>query len=299
MHYKRSLGLTFLVPLFFFASATACLKAKVTDQKVDVGGLELGYRCLGDGRPVVVIAPGGGDPGRSWLELLPRIAELTRVCVYSRAGLGASDPLPPDPRTVRNVVDELQALLVNAGIQGPYVLVGHSLGGLHVRSYAARFPDEVVGMVLVDTTHEKHFALMDALTPPAVKDFQDKRKKMKPHPPLEGISDFDAYLGADADLPRLGEIPLIVMGSTREPDLSKWRARMPKEIKELYELSREEIDNYRAGANALGEHLVRVQALLSAQGRYVEVQDAGHFIHNDRPDLVLEAILEVVEMARR
>lgn len=321
MHDKISIGLAFLALLFILVPATACFQEEETsyaappglvppgamrmpwsptDQKVDVGGLELGYRCLGEGGPTVVIETGHGDSGSSWRRLLPRIAELTRVCLYSRAGLGTSDPPRPGPRTVEHVVEELHALLTNIGIEGPYVLVGHSLGGIHARAYAARFPDEIVGMVLVDTTStisEKEAALMEALKPPLFKEFHAAWQQSQQS--AERISDRRAYIVAVGELPRLGEIPLVVMGSGKKFDLSGWRARMPENAREVYERNQEEIDSYIDSQRVAGSKRNRDQALLSTNGRYVEIEDAGHFIHRDQPDQVLEAIREVVEAARR
>jgi len=87
-----------------------------------------------------------------WKLVQPDIIAVTRVCVYDRAGLGRSDPIPR-PRTSQEVVDDLHGLLTNAGVAAPYVLVAHSFGGLNVRLYAGQYPREVAGMVLVDAVN--------------------------------------------------------------------------------------------------------------------------------------------------
>jgi pimeloyl-ACP methyl ester carboxylesterase len=91
-----------------------------------------------------------------WAQVQQQVAQTTRVCAYDRAGLGWSEP-GPEPRDARQVSGELQALLEGAGIEGPYVLVGHSYGGLYARMYAARYPDKVAGVALVDSSHPEQF----------------------------------------------------------------------------------------------------------------------------------------------
>jgi pimeloyl-ACP methyl ester carboxylesterase len=139
---------------------------------VDIGGRALYLECHGTGSPTVVLVAGSRSSARYWSDdllhpeaprrmVLPGVAEFTRVCAYDRPGTYAeingeiipsrSDAIP-QPRTVPEIADELHALLQAAGVRGPYVLAGHSLGGFIARFYAATYPDEVVGLVLVDAT---------------------------------------------------------------------------------------------------------------------------------------------------
>jgi pimeloyl-ACP methyl ester carboxylesterase len=118
---------------------------------VDVGGYRLHIHCVGEGGPTVILDalfPGGVS---NWAWIQPDIAKSTQVCSYDRAGLGWSDT-GPEPRDAVQQAEELHTLLVNAGVGGPYVLVGHSLGGLSVRMFADLYPDETAGMVLVEGT---------------------------------------------------------------------------------------------------------------------------------------------------
>ena len=119
---------------------------------VDIGGCRLHLYCTGEGSPTVILEAGGGNPWLSWCKVQPQVASFTRVCSYDRAGLGWSDP-SPRPRTAMVIAEELHALLHNAGIPGPFVLVGHSLGGMDARMFANRYPSEVAGLVLVDSSH--------------------------------------------------------------------------------------------------------------------------------------------------
>ncbi len=118
-------------------------------QMVDVGGFRLHLHCTGAGSPTVVIESGWGDMSASWGWVQPEVAKATRVCTYDRAGMGWSEA-SPQPRTAREFAKELHTLLANAHEPGPYVLVGHSLGGYTVRVYAHDYPGEVAGLVLID-----------------------------------------------------------------------------------------------------------------------------------------------------
>ena len=116
---------------------------------VDVGGYRLHINCTGVGSPTVVIEAGWGDSSASWGWVQPEVAKTTRVCTYDRAGMGWSE-VSPEPRTAREFAKELHTLLANADEQGPYILVGHSLGGYTMRVYAHDYAGEVAGLVLVD-----------------------------------------------------------------------------------------------------------------------------------------------------
>ena len=123
-------------------------------QLVDIGGFRLHLNCIGRGTPTVVMDAGGCAPSITWGLVPAEIAKFTRVCTYARAGLGWSDPNPRISRTSQQSVDELHLLLTKAGINPPYLLVGHSLGGVTMRLYASQYPEDVVGLVLVDSSHE-------------------------------------------------------------------------------------------------------------------------------------------------
>lgn len=135
-------------------------------QRIDIGigngkGHHLNLYCIGSGTPTVLFESGLADWGFSWSLVQAQIATLTRACVYDRAGLGYSDAAYR-ASTSSNMVDDLHHLLHAAHLAPPYLLVGHSLGGLNVRLYADRFRDEIAGMVLVDPTHEDGIRRIDA-----------------------------------------------------------------------------------------------------------------------------------------
>jgi pimeloyl-ACP methyl ester carboxylesterase len=131
-------------------------------QAVDIGGRTLNLYCSGEGTPTVIFEPGGNSPGYAWVLQQPKIAGFTRACWYDRAGVGWSDP-PPSPRTSGSVTSDLHQMLRRAGVLPPYVMVGDSVGGEYIRIYTARYPADVAGLVLVDSTvpdqHEPDFLL--------------------------------------------------------------------------------------------------------------------------------------------
>jgi pimeloyl-ACP methyl ester carboxylesterase len=118
-------------------------------QLVDAGGFRLNLYCMGSGSPAVVFDSGWGDWAPAWSKVQPQIAKWTRACSYDRAGAGFSDP-GPMPRTSVRIAGELRTALRNAGITGPYILVGSAYGGDNVRTFADLYMDEVAGLVLDD-----------------------------------------------------------------------------------------------------------------------------------------------------
>lgn len=122
-------------------------------QRVDIGGRQLWMHQSGTSTPAVVFAPGAGSIGLDFLLVHERVAEVATSVIYDRAGTGWSDDVEL-PRSADEVTDELRAVLRSTEVPGPYLLVGHSLGGAYVQRYAQRFPDGVAGMLLLDPAHE-------------------------------------------------------------------------------------------------------------------------------------------------
>jgi pimeloyl-ACP methyl ester carboxylesterase len=160
--WTRRVLLGLVIALVALAASGAIYQAVATaiDQRnypppgqlVDVGGYRLHIQCAGTGSPTVILDAAADMMSADWGWIQPAVAQRTRVCAYDRAGMGWSDP-GPLPRDAQHISAELHTLLTKAGLTGPYVLVGHSAGGLYVRMYAADYPDDVVGMVLVDPGH--------------------------------------------------------------------------------------------------------------------------------------------------
>src|ERR671920_821193 len=123
---------------------------------VDVGTHSLHINCVGQGSPTVILEAANFGMSAHWVRVQQQLAQTTRVCAYDRAGMGWSES-GPEPRDARQVSGELHTLLKGTGTERPYVLVGHSYGGLYARMYAARYPNQVSGVVLVDSSHPEQF----------------------------------------------------------------------------------------------------------------------------------------------
>jgi pimeloyl-ACP methyl ester carboxylesterase len=125
-------------------------------EMVDVGTHTLHINCLGEGGPTVILEAANLGMSAHWVRVQQQLAQTTRVCAYDRAGMGWSGS-GTEPRDAKQISSELHTLLKGADTEGPYVLVGHSYGGLYARMYAARYPNQVAGVVLVDSSHPEQF----------------------------------------------------------------------------------------------------------------------------------------------
>ncbi len=272
----------------------------ITKGKVDIGGgRHLFINCEGEGSPTVIIEPGLGDPGLTWTRVVPRVGEFTRVCRYARAGLGGSDPPPQtaDPRTVIDVVGDLELLLSNARIDPPYVFVGHSLGGVNARAFAARHLDDVVGMVLLDSSHEQQIEISSTFASPVMKKLEVAYESDKANiPTYEGI-EMKAYFPDGMLPPRLGDMPLLVLTSTETPSYPP-PEQLPEAMRAVFEAYPDEMEEAMERSLEMMVHMQQDLSYLSTNGRQIMVQDAGHMIHVDQPQAVIDAIREVVETAR-
>ncbi len=281
------------------------------------GARRLNLVCMGHGEPTVVFDSGLSDWSFTWARVQPDVARITRACAYDRAGLGASDPAGRAADSV-NMTDDLHQLLQGAGIDGAVVLVAHSMAALNVRLYAALYPAQVVGMVLVDPSHEdaftridahraqqetRRYALQRALSEACVKDFLPRHasKSWRAHciepddPRYErALNAARRQVGARLTYQRaqLDEI-------TRYADGSSF-AQLRRSRRSLGALPLIVLTAHqtvlRAGDDWLDLH--RELAAMSALGQQRTISDTGHYIQLDRPDVVIGAIAEVIRAAR-
>ena len=305
------------------ARAKAALRAShpPIGQMVDVGGYKLHISCVGVGSPTVILDAGAGDLGLTWAQVQPTVARSTRVCTYDRAGLGWSEQ-SPRPRSAEVMVDELHTLLTNAGISGPYMLVGHSLGGLVVRQYAHTYPAGVAGIVLVDSAHEaqwlrfpqavrnnlpsvlRQLRLVQAAASIGIGALKPSLMPLERRLPLEvaetaralKLSGNDIGTGAaelanlaggrTPPLVTLGDIPLIVLSqSHRDPETVPSGAAITPAVLQEYDQTQEQLQ--------------RELTALSTNGKRIVADGSGHYVQLDRPDLVIRALEELLAVARR
>ena len=139
----------------------------LTGGLVDVGGYRLRMDCRGTGSPTVVMETGLERTRKTWTpEFTTEIEKFTRVCTYDRAGIGESDDPPVTRRTIGQMVKDLHTLLHNAGEKGPYLIAGHSTGGLNAQLFASLYPQEVAGLVLIDSNQEDQYEPEIKIRPP-------------------------------------------------------------------------------------------------------------------------------------
>ena len=257
------------------------------DKKIDVGGYSLHINCSAKPNtqsPTVLLEAGLTQHSEAWSKVQPEVAKFTRVCSYDRAGLGKSDATPQQqPRTSQQMVQDLHRLLEKAGVAAPFVLTGHSFGGVNVRLYASLYPKEVVGMVLVDSVHEEEIEKWSAMIPTEI------RKQME----------------AAGGRRLLGDVAVDLETSFKQMKAAKWRTTMPLIVLARGRASFEPND-YPPPLRSLapkGEELrIEMQkdlATRSTNGNFLFAEKSGHLIQQDEPELVVEAVRRVVETTTR
>jgi pimeloyl-ACP methyl ester carboxylesterase len=162
---------------------------------IDVGGFKMHIYCTGQGSPTVILEALSGGFSSYWGWVQPQVAQTTHVCAYDRAGRGWSEP-DPQPQSLERSTRNLHTLLVNANIPGPYVLVGHSIGGLYVRQFAAAYAGEVAGIVLLDAAHPEQFNRH----PEMLKESNDYMRTSTLFPLLARLGVFRLYFAAGGEI---------------------------------------------------------------------------------------------------
>lgn len=274
---------------------------------INIGTHRLHMLSMGEGNPAVIMESGSGSIALDWCLVQPELARLTRVYSYDRAGSGWSDR-SPSPRTIPQIVAELHTLLSVAEIQKPYILVGHSLGGLYMQYYARRYPAEVAGMVLVDSTHPDLYRHMPTaftkkqqimlrirwlaslsgilrlgylpISPPdkMPTDIQRACARLRLRPSYwTTLMDQDTHLGTEVaeEFRNIGPfpaIPLIVL----TPRAADWTSFISPQFPTLWLKAQEDL------------------AKLSPHGRLILVDGTSHTISFDRPEVVCEAVRSIM-----
>jgi pimeloyl-ACP methyl ester carboxylesterase len=220
------------------SAATASSAPTATGRMIEVGGHRLYIECTGSGGPAVILQAGLGASSSSWADIAPAVAATTTVCTYDRAGHGRSDEAGPQDGIA--LATDLHTLLERAGVAGPYILVGHSSGGPYVRVFAARYPDQIAGMVLLDSQPDDAFTALPAYpgfyaTFRTVATISPSLARIGILGPLLGLSAHESTAAAArgardeflalptvlqqaAALTSIGNRPLIVVTAAAEPD---------------------------------------------------------------------------------
>ncbi len=254
--------------------------------RFDIGGYSLYIECAGEaveGVPIVIMEHDLATIGHTWLPVQRNVAGFARVCTYDRAGQGGSDPSPL-PRTADTFVTELHALLEAANVPGPYILVGLKWGGMTVRLFAYRYPEEVVGMVLVDAEHEDQDAAFADLGMP-----EEVTRNRTTWSTPEGVTlanreaTLEQVRATRSDTPGapiLGDMPLVVLSR------GQFRARVNQNIQQAME------------RYLVWRSLQQDLASLSTNSVIVLARNTEEAIQNEQPAIITTAIRAVVEAAR-
>ncbi|OAI00139.1 alpha/beta fold hydrolase [Methylomonas methanica] len=290
---------------------------------ISLNGVNLHLYCLGSGTPTLVLEAGLGENVLSWHPVQTKLAQTMRVCAYDRPGLGWSDPIDTAIQP-EEVAKNLHALLSNAGISPPFILVGHSRGGIYVRAFYHQFPEETQGMVLVDSTHEQ--SPMHQY-PYAAWDYRKQAMLIAIAEPLSriglvrllGIADADrrpsplpaAILAAKTALQNrtdtahavVNEIAVMRQGLDSDTPHPGSLGNLPLLVLtagNLVDLDFVAREAGRAGKDVEAEKaLARIQqaeqddlARLSSHSRHIIVSNSGHFIMQDQADEFVGAVSE-------
>lgn len=266
---------------------------------VDVGGRRLHLLCKGaSAGPTVIFEAGLSQyTAHSTYGIAQEaIASFARVCTYDRAGLGWSDPAPPE-WTVAGMAADLHALLAAAGEPGPYVVVAHSLGGLVARVYTQAYPQEVAGLILLDATSDEDFDELATAATTLVPQLNAAIRASRPGQPVVGLP--------------AGTSPEVVMAFT--PEIlrgvkAEFEAldRLPAERKRpggfgdlgdlpLFVVRRGKTEQPPSEADLRHQRVQENLAKLSSQGELIVAQNSGHTIPLDEPGVVADVVRRLLE----
>jgi len=290
--------------------------AGVPGKLYDIGGYSMHLYCTGEGSPTIVLSSGLGDDFTDWAKVQPALSRQTRVCSYDRAGFGWSQSRP-GVQDANAISSQLHQLIETAAVQRPFMLVGHSISGIYLRSYAAHYPGDLTGLVFVDGATP----LQDDRIPKELIRIQEDQRRKMPWQKLlmtlgwyrmlgvctsipPGFEAYSAWIKADSCIPSqmdameneleaerasgeetihtgpFGSLPVLIL--SRDPNVlaPNWPAAVSK-------------------ANSIAWNQMQEEAKgLSSQSRRIIAKGSDHYIQNDRPDLVIREIASFVAMIR-
>ena len=290
--------------------------AGVPGKLYNIGGYSMHLYCTGEGSPTIVLSSGLGDDFTGWAKVQPVLSRQTRVCSYDRAGFGWSESRP-GVQDANAISSQLHQLIEAAAVQRPFVLVGHSISGIYLRSYAAHYPGDLAGLVFVDGATP----LQDDRIPKELVKIQENQRRQMPWQKLlmtlgwyrlqgictsiaPGFEAYGAWIKADSCIPSqmdameneldaerasgeetihagpFGNLPVLIL--SRDPNVlaPNWPSAISK-------------------ANSIAWSQMQEEAKsLSGQSRRIIAKGSDHYIQNDRPDLVNREIASFVAMIR-
>jgi pimeloyl-ACP methyl ester carboxylesterase len=290
---KKSIGRLRILPLFSrSARAALCVVSLILfalsvalpllaeQRMIDIGGRRISIYCDGAAArsPTVILIPAGGSTAKDWEKVQPAVSGFSRVCSYDHAGHGESDKPPATVQSVDEVVDDLHAWLKSSGEKMPFILVAHSIAGLYARRFVTRFLEEAAGLVFVDSSHEEQAWRLHELDPQG-----------------PGLDDLTARLGSYVKpgerLEWRTNLPLIVLGRGMPA---------PRRARDGSSSATNRMSEQQFAAwDGIWKELQQDLANRSTQGEFRLAGKSGHFIQRDQPELVIEAIRDMVNRVER
>jgi pimeloyl-ACP methyl ester carboxylesterase len=277
---------------------------------VDVGGRRLHLLAMGEGTPAVVIVPALGSNVLEWVRVLRGASSETTVCAYDRAGLGWSDPRH-GTAGLDAMADDLHALLKAADIAPPYVIAGNSMGGIIARRFQARYPEDVTGMLLIDSSHEDQARRLGDRAWDGL--FRAAKRQLR----ILGLRRIGAHLGL------IGDLDAAILAWETVPEYEGAAKALTLSTKERRAVAREMLVLGRpqgqpqdlgalpltvlsAGSESRRKwpiwapwaQLQDEMAALSSDSAYMYAVNAGHNVHLDDPGVVVQAVLDLIERCR-
>ena len=299
MKLKKIHNLLYILFITFFTFATVNASDdepfRPPGRFVNIGFQTMYIDCVGNKSPTILIDVGIAGSSASWYKIAQTLSNNVRTCLYDRAGYGWSDPGRGE-RTTATIVHELNLLINKAEIPGPFVLVGHSFGGFTARYLAARFPKNVVGLVLVDSSHPDQIYRLSALDKVKQKSLVTGRKNLPP----EDLSEFERkwyFLNSSrkATLAQMGELKYFKESAYQVKHSGPIKdipvAVLSRGIGQLPELSGVSLENE-------WQDMQKDLMKLSRNSWHLIVTDSGHEIHREAPNHVIENILKVVNKSK-
>ncbi len=242
---------------------------------IDIGDRRLAVYCDGDAAisPTVILIPAGGSTARDWAQVQPAISTFARICSYDHANFGASDKAPAQLQSVDEVVDDLHAWLKASSEKGPFILAAHSIAGIYARRFVTKYPGETAGLVFVDSSHEEQALRLHELDPQG-----------------PGLDDVTARLGyyvkPGQRLDWRTALPLIVLARGKP---TPQRARDGSDS-QTNRMTEEQFATWDRIWRGFQEDFSK----RSTHGELRVAEESGHFIQRDQPDMVIQAIRDLI-----